>query len=180
MWNAAPQIMNIFLIKSVMKFIFLDFLSFFSVLPLFFITQDSMIDRFEHLGILIQFFKDGHEEIPLRQAISFFANSDENKPNLSDPAKQISEWFLQNIDVSLEYSCHKVTEKENGQHNASDGSSNQPRIHVVSSPLPDVIECISKISVVKKGHDIKGSSVKVINMLDYSFLFFNGGILNSG
>uniref|UniRef100_A0ACD6AG71 Uncharacterized protein n=1 Tax=Avena sativa TaxID=4498 RepID=A0ACD6AG71_AVESA len=145
--------------------------------------DESMVltmETFEHLGFLLQF----SEGTPLSQAAPFFANSDPDMPAAPVPATQIHDWILQNIASSLEYTAEKSTTKENSQQNVSDpdvtmaDAGTNTRIHSSSSTGASVqnspgyyrntsfVEAISKTSVVKKGSDIKGHSMKVLNCHD--------------
>ncbi|KAK1315178.1 hypothetical protein QJS10_CPA06g01751 [Acorus calamus] len=141
------------------------------------------LERFEHLGFLIQFGERGSEGIPLSQAAPFFANSDPDMPAAPVPAGEVHEWLLQNIAASLEQTAEKVAAKENGPQNASDsdvtmvdvypnqgkGQSSQSLSGASiqgNSRNQTFVEGISRASVVKKASDIKGSSVKVVNCHD--------------
>ncbi|KAK1287905.1 hypothetical protein QJS10_CPB19g01019 [Acorus calamus] len=141
------------------------------------------LERFEHLGFLIQFGEKGSEGIPLSQAAPFFANSDPDMPAAPVPAGEVHEWLLQNIAASLEQTAEKVAAKENGPQNASDsdvtmvdvypnqgkGQSSQSLSGASiqgNSRNQTFVEGISRASVVKKASDIKGSSVKVVNCHD--------------
>ncbi|XP_010913921.1 uncharacterized protein [Elaeis guineensis] len=140
------------------------------------------LERFEHLGFLIQF----SEGIPLREAAPFFANSDPEMPAVPVPAAHVHDWVLQHIAVSLEHNAERVSAKENGPQNFSDldvpmFDASVSHIRVQSSSSPTVtsmqsspaysrsqtfVEGISKASVVKQECDIKGHSVKVLNCHD--------------
>ncbi|XP_031489030.1 uncharacterized protein LOC116256722 [Nymphaea colorata] len=143
------------------------------------------LERFEHLGLLLQFEENGLE-LSLSQAAPFFANSDPDMPAVPVPAAQVHEWILQNISASLEHPVEKLPNKDNGPLNSTDSditmtdaSTNQPK-GMQNSLLAGVsmtnisayargqtfIEGISKTSVVKQSSDIKGHSVKVLNCHD--------------
>ncbi|KAF3787006.1 TBCC domain-containing protein 1 [Nymphaea thermarum] len=143
------------------------------------------LERFEHLGLLLQFEENGLE-LSLSQAAPFFANSDPDMPAVPVPAAQVHEWILQNISASLEHPAEKLPNKDNGPLNSTDSditmtdaSTNQPK-GMQNSLLAGVsmnnisayargqtfIEGISKTSVVKQSSDIKGHSVKVLNCHD--------------
>ncbi|XP_077211158.1 uncharacterized protein LOC143846572 [Tasmannia lanceolata] len=144
------------------------------------------LERFDHLGFLIQFGEKASERNPLSQAAPFFANSDPDMPAVPVPAAQVHEWVLQNIVASLEHTAEKVSAKENGPPIASDVDITMADASVShlrnqnSSPLSGnsvhgnaaycrnqtFVEGISKSSVVKQASDIKGCSVKVINCHD--------------
>lgn len=143
------------------------------------------MERFEHLGFLIQFEK-GYDAIPLRQAAPFFSNSDSDMPAAPVSAAQVYDWISQIINTSLEHNAEKVMAKENGPSNASDvdvtmvdatscHSRNQTSvskngISIQSCPgnsrTQTFVEGISKASLVKKPCDIKGHSVKILNCHD--------------
>ncbi|KAJ9695499.1 hypothetical protein PVL29_010802 [Vitis rotundifolia] len=137
--------------------------------------EESLVltmERFEHLGFLIQFGEKGSEGVTLSQAAPFFANSDPDMPAVPVPAAQVHDWVLQNIASALEHISERVSAKENGPPNATDqdvamadacGSSmKSPK----SARGPSFIEGISKSSYVKQAPDLKGSSVKVLNCHD--------------
>ncbi|XP_038973959.1 LOW QUALITY PROTEIN: TBCC domain-containing protein 1-like [Phoenix dactylifera] len=152
--------------------------------------DESMVltlERFEHLGFLIQICEKGGEEIPLRQAPPFFANSDPDMPAVPVSAVQVHDWLLQNIAASLEHTAEKVPVKENGPVNTSDldvsmtdACMSHARTQSSSSLLSGTtvhnnatysrsqsfVEGFSKASVVKQACDIKGHSVKVLNCHD--------------
>ncbi|XP_054802821.1 uncharacterized protein LOC129306320 isoform X2 [Prosopis cineraria] len=134
--------------------------------------EESLVltmDRFEHLGFLIQFGDKGFDGNSLSQASPFFANSDPDMPAVPVPAAQVHDWLAQSIASALEHISEPVSSKENGPGNASDqdivmveactNSVNVP----ASTRSPYFIEGISKSSYVKLSSDIKGSSVKVLN-----------------
>lgn len=145
------------------------------------------LERFEHLGFLIQFSGKGSEVIPLSQAAPFFANSDPDMPAVPVSASQVHDWLLQHIASALEHTGEKASAKENGPTNAFDpdvtmvdACTNQSR-GPNSSPLSNsspwsatsmhsnaaysrnqtFVEGYSKASVIKQSSDIKGCSVKV-------------------
>ncbi|KAF8403875.1 hypothetical protein HHK36_011981 [Tetracentron sinense] len=130
------------------------------------------LERFEHLGFLIQFGENGSEGIPLSQAAPFFANSDPDMPAVPVPAAQVHDWVLQNIAAALEHTTERVSAKENGPPNASDqdvamaDACTSSHKGSTSARSPSFIEGISKTSFVKQGSDLKGSSVKVLNCHD--------------
>ncbi|RVW30757.1 TBCC domain-containing protein 1 [Vitis vinifera] len=130
------------------------------------------MERFEHLGFLIQFGEKGSEGVTLSQAAPFFANSDPDMPAVPVPAAQVHDWVLQNIASALEHISERVSAKENGPPNATDqdvamadacaSSMKSPK----SARGPSFIEGISKSSYVKQAPDLKGSSLKVLNCHD--------------
>ncbi|XP_077215073.1 uncharacterized protein LOC143849774 [Tasmannia lanceolata] len=144
------------------------------------------LERFEHLGFLIQFGEKGSERNLLSQAAPFFANSDPDMPAIPVPAAQVHDWVLQNIVASLEHTAEKVSPKETSPNTTSDldvtmvDASTSHLRSQNSSPLSGAsmhsnaaysrsqtfVEGISKSSVVKQASDIKGCSVKVINCHD--------------
>ncbi|KAI0492398.1 hypothetical protein KFK09_026669 [Dendrobium nobile] len=143
------------------------------------------MERFEHLGFLIQFEK-GCDVVPLRQAAPFFSNSDSDMPAAPVSAAQVHDWISQIITTSLEHNAEKIMAKENGPSNASDvdvtmvdatpcHSRNQTSISKNGSPMQGspgnsrtqtFVEGISKASLVKQPCDIKGHSVKILNCHD--------------
>ncbi|KAI4348752.1 hypothetical protein L6164_009435 [Bauhinia variegata] len=134
--------------------------------------EESLVltmDRFEHLGFLIQFGDKGSEGNSLSQASPFFANSDPDMPAVPVPAAQVLDWVLQNIASALENISERMAPKENGPANASDqdvamaDASTSSVKASASARGPIFIEGISKSSYVKHASDIKGSSVKVLN-----------------
>lgn len=144
------------------------------------------LERFEHLGFLIQIGEKGGEGIPLKQATPFFANSDPDMPAVPVPAAQVHDWVLQNIAASLEHTVEKVPVKENGPVNAADLdvamtdafvshtraqsssslSGTTIQNHATYSRSQTFVEGFSKSSVVKQACDIKGHSIKVLNCHD--------------
>ncbi|KAL2320838.1 hypothetical protein Fmac_029807 [Flemingia macrophylla] len=134
--------------------------------------EESLVltmDRFEHLGFLIQFGDKGSGGNSLSQSSPFFANSDPDMPAVPVPAGQVHDWILQNIAAALEYISEKTSSKENGPANATDQdvamteASTVPVKVSTSTRGASFIEGISKSSYVKHAADIKGSSVKVLN-----------------
>lgn len=143
------------------------------------------MERFEHLGFLIQFEK-GCDVIPLRQAAPFFSNSDSEMPAAPVSAAQVHDWISQIITTSLEHNAEKIMAKENGPSNASDvdvtmvdatpchsrnhTSMSKNGSSMQSSPgnsrTQTFVEGISKASLVKQPCDIKGHSVKILNCHD--------------
>lgn len=146
-----------------------------------FYIQVMTMERFEHLGFLIQFEK-GCDVIPLRQAAPFFSNSDSDMPAAPVSATQVHDWISQIINNSLEHNAEKVMAKENGPSNTSDvdvamvdatpcHSRSQTNISKNgisiqsshgNSRTQTFVEGISKASLVKQPCDIKGHSVKVL------------------
>ena len=125
------------------------------------------MDRFEHLGFLIQFGDKGSEGSHLSQFAPFFANSDPDMPAVPVPAAQVHDWLLQNIASTLEHISERNIPKDNGPTNASDSDvamtdacANSGKAST-SARGPSFIEGISKTSLVKQASDLKGSSVKV-------------------
>ncbi|KAG1363876.1 putative TBCC domain-containing protein 1 [Cocos nucifera] len=157
--------------------------------------QVLTLERFEHLGFLIQIGEKGGEEIPLRQAPPFFANSDPDMPAVPVPATKVHDWLLQNIADSLEHTVEKAPVKENGPVNTSDldvamtdacmshprtqSSSSLSGTTVYNNPTysrsQTFVEGFSKASVVKQASDIKGHSVKVKRVLQ--FITYEGIVL---
>lgn len=130
------------------------------------------MERFEHLGFLIQFGVKGSEAVPLSQAAPFFANSDPDMPAAPVPAAQVHDWLLQKIADSLEHIAERATAKENSPSNGSDpdiamtdANSNSVKASTSSRGLT-FIEGISKSSYVKQAAEVKGSSLKVLNCHD--------------
>jgi TBCC domain-containing protein 1 len=125
------------------------------------------MDRFEHLGFLIQFGDKGSEGNQLSQYAPFFANSDPDMPAVPVPATQVHDWLLQNIASALEHIAERAAPKENGPPSASDqdvAMADACTTSIKASPSargPSFIEGISKSSLVKQASDLKGSSVKV-------------------
>ncbi|KAJ7976853.1 TBCC domain-containing protein 1 [Quillaja saponaria] len=139
--------------------------------------EESLVltmDRFDHLGFLIQFGDKGSEGNPLSQSSPFFANSDPDMPAVPVPATQVHDWILQNITSALEHISERASPKENGPPSASDQDVAMPdactsSVKPSTSPRgPSFIEGISKSSYVKQASDIKGSSVKVLNCQESS------------
>ncbi|KAF4374501.1 hypothetical protein F8388_016052 [Cannabis sativa] len=137
--------------------------------------EESLVltmDRFEHLGFLIQFGDKGSEESNLSQSAPFFANSDPDMPAVPVPAAQVHDWILQNIASTLEHISERNNMKDNGPSNASDpdvAMTDACASSVKASTNtrgPSFIEGISKTSIVKQASDLKGSSVKVLNCHD--------------
>lgn len=124
------------------------------------------MDRFEHLGFLVQ-FGDKAEGSSLSQSSPFFANSDPDMPAAPVPAAQVHDWLLQNLNSALEHISERTSAKENGPANATDQDVAMTDVSTVSAKVststrgPSFIEGISKSSYVKHASDIKGSSVKV-------------------
>ncbi|XP_073034906.1 uncharacterized protein [Primulina eburnea] len=134
--------------------------------------DESMVlsmDRFEHLGFMINFGEKGSERIPLCQNTPFFANSDPDMPDVPVPASQVLDWLLQNISTTLEHIADRVSPKENVPNSFSDqdvpmADINTSSAKPSSSPRgPSFIEGVSKSSVVKQASDLKSASVKVVN-----------------
>ncbi|KAJ4969925.1 hypothetical protein NE237_003024 [Protea cynaroides] len=129
------------------------------------------LERFEHLGFLIQFGERG-SEAPLSQAAPFFANSDPDMPAVPVPASQVHDWILQNIAAALENTSERISSKENGPSNNSDQDVAMADACTSSFKgssgirSPSYVEGISKTSIVKHASDLKGSSVKVLNCHD--------------
>lgn len=128
------------------------------------------MERFEHLGFLIQF--KGSEAVPLSQAAPFFANSDPDMPAAPVPAAQVHDWLLQKIADALENIAERATAKENGPSSGSDqdiamadANTNSAKASTSSRGLT-FIEGISKSSFVKQAAEVKGSSLKVLNCHD--------------
>ncbi|KAK9290641.1 hypothetical protein L1049_008814 [Liquidambar formosana] len=137
--------------------------------------EESLVltmERFEHLGFLIQFGEKGSDGIHLSQAAPFFANSDPDMPAVPVPATQVHDWLLQNVASALEHISERVSAKENGPSSASDqdvAMADACTSSIKASPSargPSFIEGISKSSFVKQASDLKGSSVKVLNCHD--------------
>ncbi|KAL8142914.1 hypothetical protein V2J09_015946 [Rumex salicifolius] len=132
------------------------------------------MDRFEHLGFLIQFGERGSEGIPLHQAAPFFANSDPDMPAAPVPAAEVHDWLLQSIADSLEYITDRSATKDSGPPSSS--NSDQDVAMSDASPTSskatpsarglNFIEGVSKSSVVKQAADLNGSSIKVANCHD--------------
>ncbi|CAJ2671361.1 unnamed protein product [Trifolium pratense] len=131
--------------------------------------QVLTMDRFEHLGLLIQYGDKGSEGSSLSQSSPFFANSDPDMPAVPVPASQVHDWLLENIASALEYIAERTSSKENGPVSASDQDVAMTDASTVSVKVStsargaSFIEGISKSSYAKHASDIKGSSVKVLN-----------------
>ncbi|XP_045793682.1 TBCC domain-containing protein 1-like [Trifolium pratense] len=135
-------------------------------------SEESLVltmDRFEHLGLLIQYGDKGSEGNSLSQSSPFFANSDPDMPAVPVPASQVHDWLLENIASALEYIAERTSSKENGPVSASDQDVAMTDASTVSVKVStsargaSFIEGISKSSYAKHASDIKGSSVKVLN-----------------
>lgn len=125
------------------------------------------MERFKHVGFLIQFGDKGSESGQLSQYAPFFANSDPDMPAVPVPASQVHEWVLSNIASALENISERISPKENGMPSSSDQdvpmadactSSTKGSTSVRGSSF---IEGISKSSLVRHASDLKGPSVKV-------------------
>ncbi|XP_022158963.1 TBCC domain-containing protein 1-like [Momordica charantia] len=128
------------------------------------------VERFEHLGFLVQFGDKGSDGIQLSQHAPFFANSDPDMPAVPVSAAQVLDWILRNIASALENISERASLKENGPSGASDqdvamADASTSSVNKTSSMTrgPSYIEGISKSSLVKQASDLKGSSVKVLN-----------------
>ncbi|XP_022967755.1 TBCC domain-containing protein 1-like [Cucurbita maxima] len=127
------------------------------------------VERFEHLGFLVQFGDKGSDGMQLSQHTPFFANSDPDMPAVPLPAAQVLDWILQNIASALDNISERASLKENGPSGASDpdvamaDASTSSVNRTNTSRGPSYIEGISKSSLVKQASDLKGSSVKVLN-----------------
>ncbi|XP_043692228.1 TBCC domain-containing protein 1-like [Telopea speciosissima] len=137
-------------------------------------NEESLVltlERFEHLGFLMQFGEKG-SEAPLSQAAPFFANSDPDMPAVPVPASQVHDWILQNITTALENISERIASKESGPPNNSDQDVAMADACTSSFKgssgmrSPSFVEGISKTSIVKQASDLKGSSVKVLNCHD--------------
>ncbi|WJX78610.1 hypothetical protein P8452_61813 [Trifolium repens] len=135
-------------------------------------SEESLVltmDRFEHLGLLIQYGDKGSEGNSLSQSSPFFANSDPDMPAVPVPASQVHDWLLENIASALEYIAERTSSKENGPVSAPDQDVAMTDASTVSVKVStsargaSFIEGISKSSYAKHASDIKGSSVKVLN-----------------
>lgn len=130
------------------------------------------MERFEHLGFLIQFGRKGSETIPLSQAAPFFANSDPDMPAAAVSAAQVHDWLLQKIADSLERLAEKASAKENGPSSGPDQDVAMTDVNASSTKVSTAskgltfIEGISKSSYVKQAAEVKGSSLKVLNCHD--------------
>ncbi|XP_023517362.1 TBCC domain-containing protein 1-like isoform X1 [Cucurbita pepo subsp. pepo] len=124
------------------------------------------VDRFEHLGFLVQFGDKGSDGIQLSQHAPFFANSDPDMPAAPVPAAQVLDWILQNIASALEQISERASLKENGPSDPDIAMADASTSSVNKTSFtrgPSYIEGISKSSLVKQASDLKGSSVKVLN-----------------
>ena len=122
------------------------------------------MDRFEHLGFLVQFGDKGSDGIQLSQHAPFFANSDPDMPAAPVPAAQVLDWILQNIASALEQISERASLKENGPSDPDIAMADASTSSVNKTSFtrgPSYIEGISKSSLVKQASDLKGSSVKV-------------------
>ncbi|KAF5474077.1 hypothetical protein F2P56_006014 [Juglans regia] len=135
--------------------------------------EESLVltmDRFEHLGFLIQFDDKGSGGTQLSQHAPFFANSDPDMPAVPVPAAQVHDWLLQNIASALEHISERASLKENGPASASDqdvAMADACTTSIKASPSArgsSFIEGISKSSLVKQASDLKGSSVKAVRV----------------
>lgn len=130
------------------------------------------MERFEHLGFLIQFGGKGSETIPLSQAAPFFANSDPDMPAAAVSAAQVHDWLLQKIADSLDRLAEKASAKENGPSSGPDQDVAMTDVNAGSTKASTAskgltfIEGISKSSYVKQAAEVKGSSLKVLNCHD--------------
>ncbi|KAE9615852.1 putative C-CAP/cofactor C-like domain-containing protein [Lupinus albus] len=128
------------------------------------------MDRFEHLGLLIQFGDKGSGGNSLSQVSPFFANSDPDMPDVPVPAAQVHDWLLQNIASALEYISERTSSKESGPANASDqdvAMTDACAVKVTTGARgTSFVEGISKSSYIKHASDIKSSSIKVLNCQD--------------
>ncbi|GAB2295502.1 hypothetical protein Dimus_029667 [Dionaea muscipula] len=132
------------------------------------------MERFEHLGFLLQFGERGSAGIPLSQAAPFFANSDPDMPAAPVAAAQVHDWLLHSIADSLEHITERTPAKENGPSSASGSDQDVTMTDVnasFSKPSTSArgmifIEGISKTSFMKQAADLKGSSLKVVNCHD--------------
>ncbi|KAL5707993.1 hypothetical protein ACHQM5_018835 [Ranunculus cassubicifolius] len=129
--------------------------------------EESMVltqERFEHLAFLFQFGEKGSEETSLSQVAPFFANSDPEMPAVPVPAAQIHDWILQNIASSLE----NTAEKASSSLNAADQDVAMADACTTSfkGSSVNIVEGVSKASVVNQASDLKGSSIKISNCHD--------------
>ncbi|KAL9237807.1 hypothetical protein vseg_012311 [Gypsophila vaccaria] len=127
------------------------------------------MERFEHLGFLIQFGEKGSDPVPLSQASPFFANSDPDMPAAPVSAAQVHDWLLQKIADALERITERANAKENGPSSGTeqdvamaDANASATKVSASSRGLT-FIEGISKSSYVKKAAEVKESSLKVLN-----------------
>jgi len=169
-------------------------------LNFYFLWQVLSIERFEHVGFLIQFGGKGSETIPLSQAAPFFANSDPDMPAAAVSAAQVHDWLLQKIADSLDRLAEKAGAKENGPSSGPDQDVAMTDVNAGSTKASTAskgltfIEGISKSSYVKQAAEVKGSSLKVgmrnyvglvcvvsLGMLDfvlfYGFFYLGEGVL---
>ncbi|KAH9614372.1 hypothetical protein KSS87_016010 [Heliosperma pusillum] len=127
------------------------------------------MERFEHLGFLIQFGEKGADLVPLSQASPFFANSDPDMPAAPVSAAQVHDWLLEKIADALEKIAEKATAKEDAPSNGSDQDVAMADANTMSTKALTstrgltFIEGISKSSFVKKAAELKGSSLKMLN-----------------
>ncbi|KAL3819896.1 hypothetical protein ACJIZ3_005801 [Penstemon smallii] len=127
------------------------------------------MDKFEHLGFLIYFGEKGSQGTTLSQSTPFFANSDPDMPAAPVPASQVLGWLLQTISSTQEHIADKALPEENGPSSSSDQDVTMTDIGTSSAKPasnlrgPSFIEGISKSSYVKQAHELKGTSVKVLN-----------------
>lgn len=140
------------------------------------------LDSFQHLGLLIQFTDNGHEGVPLSQAVPFFENSDANTSVVSVSASKVLDWLLQCISTSLEHiaAADKSPTIETGigeinevDITMADASTNKAKLQLQGLPggfsglrSQTVVEGISKASVVKQASDTTGHLLKVSNCHD--------------
>ncbi|KAK9664580.1 hypothetical protein RND81_14G053200 [Saponaria officinalis] len=127
------------------------------------------MERFEHLGFLIQFGEKGADPVPLSQASPFFANSDPDMPAAPVSAAQVHDWLLQKIADAFERIAERATAKENGPSSGSeqdvamaDANASSAKVSTSSRGLT-FIEGISKSSYVKQAAEVKETSLKVLN-----------------
>ncbi|KAJ8448512.1 hypothetical protein Cgig2_012156 [Carnegiea gigantea] len=125
------------------------------------------MERFEHLGFLIQFDEKGSETVPLSQVAPFFANSDPDMPAAAVSAAQLHDWLLEKVADALEQIAERATAKENGPSSGSDqdvamaDATTNPSRALTSSRGLFLVEGISKSSYVKQAAEVKNSSLKV-------------------
>ncbi|KAL5067292.1 hypothetical protein RYX36_018179 [Vicia faba] len=131
-------------------------------------SQVLTMDRFEHIGFLVQ-FGDKAEGNCLSQSSPFFANSDPDMPAVPVPVTQVHDWLMQNITSALEHISERTSAKENGPASATDQDVAMTDACTVSVKFSAstrdscFIEGVSKSSYVKHASDMKCSSVKVLN-----------------
>jgi TBCC domain-containing protein 1 len=119
------------------------------------------MDRFEHLGFLVQ-FGDKAEGNRLSQSSPFFANSDPEMPAVPVPVTQVHDWLMQNISSALEHISERTSAKENGPASAADQDVAMTDACSVSVKLSSSTRDSCSIEgITKSSSDIKGSSVKV-------------------